>query len=202
MSNANLDSVKNEIRFFMDKSFAVSFGYIGAIVALLAAVKFKVLEDAATSMHADEWSLLCGGVLVVNTVYLTVASSFLFAILKRGYFILKNTPASTGSEVDLDREWEVFVRKPGAELFESHKMNMFAWNCDNFYMVPIFILIIAISVGAVAYPWYSGDPLLVRAITSTLFAFNLLLPGAVCVATWHLNIACRKEYSNQHNSNS
>ena len=175
MSDERLQAVKEEIRFFMEKSFQVSFGYVGALVALAAAIKFDVLVDVARASGMGQGVLLSCALVVVNNVYSTVAVACLFAILKRGYFILTSTPPSAEAQVSIHRQWEIYVRSSSNCLFASPSLNGLAWNVDNYYMLPVFALIQAVSVGAVVYPWCVESPLLIRIAIVLLYFMNLVV---------------------------
>jgi hypothetical protein len=192
MSDETLNSVKEEVRFFMEKTFQVSFGYAGALVALGASVKFDVLDGLEHATSLDKGVLLAGAVLVVNNVYLTLAVACLFAILKRGYFILATTASTTDRVRSVHRDWEIYVRSTGNRLFGSASLNKLAWNVDNYYMLPLFLFIEIASVVCTAYTWRVDCPAWVRAAILALLVMNIVIPGAAAWATYRLDTLCRE----------
>jgi hypothetical protein len=133
-----LDRVKGEITFFMEKTFQISFGYLGALVALAAASGLDASQAVAKELGIGTAALFCTGILLLNAVYLSLASGTLFATIKRGLFLIEED--RDGSH----RRWETFVRKRKDPPFR--RGGFFAWNLDNFYMTPLFALIVVISI--------------------------------------------------------
>jgi hypothetical protein len=141
-SPESLDRVKGEITFFMEKTFQISFGYFGALVALGAASGLDASAAVASELGIGTAVLFCTAILLFNAVYLSLASGTLFATIKRGLFLIKMDPNALGH-----RQWETFVRSSGDEtMFRPRALAFAAWNLDNFYMTPLFALIGLVSV--------------------------------------------------------
>lgn len=136
---AGLDRVKGEAAFFMEKTFQVSFGYLGALIALVGAASLDVAAAVAAKLGLSVTALLCCGVLVVNVVYLALAAGLLFATVKRGLFLVLASDEGNGHHA-----WEYFLRQGGASR-GGGRLQRAAWNLDNFYMAPLFILIFLVS---------------------------------------------------------
>ena len=181
MSEENLGPIKNEITFFMEKSFQFSFVYIGSIFASVAGVKVDEVGKLATALHTDTGVVLTTAILTFNVVYLVLASSCLFAILKRGYFILQYS--SPGRE-EVIVNWEKFVRKPDIQF------GSLGWNVDNYYMAVFYILIFIFSITVLIYGLTSTSVGALRIFFSILFALHAL-PTWVLIQTAKLDSACR-----------
>jgi hypothetical protein len=80
----------------MEKTFQVSFGYLGALVALVGAAGLDVMSVAADRLHLSVTALFCCGVLMVNVVYLSLAAGLLFATVKRGLFLVMASDSRDG----------------------------------------------------------------------------------------------------------
>lgn len=179
----SLESVKKEIAFFMDKSFQFSFVYIGAVFAALASANI----GNVTKLFGipDLVLFIIPALLLLNFLYLVVAVSCLFAILKRGYFILSN-----GGHSQTDFIWEIFVRSGSED--EAEQFGMISWNIDNYYTVVICFLITLLSVflaiyGVLKFRGYGYWKILPIALL-LLHA----LPLWAFVRTGKLNAKCRK----------
>lgn len=187
-----LNDIRSEIRFFMDKTFQLSLGYIGMIVASIAVVKFELVAALANRWGLPMGVLLCPFILVINSLYLTVSSAFVFAVLKRGYFILMNSAASTVTDdVRPYRTWEVWVRTGSDGLFGPPRMNALAWNVDNYYLIPLAALIGLLSVAVTVYPMIVDASPGVRAVVGVLFVAHLIPPVCILWATHRLDKLCR-----------
>lgn len=193
MNETRFDFVKDEIRFFMEKSFQVSFGYIGALIAIVATVKLDALDALARQLGMTTGLVVSVLILAMNGLYLTIAIACLFAILKRGYFILDNAPSATTAESDLHSKWETYVRSYSKDLFALRPLNHVAWNLDNYFMLPIFVLIMLVSVAAAFYPWVVESCLWFRLATLILLLANLTVLGFGTAATGRLDRLCRDE---------
>jgi hypothetical protein len=149
----DLGAVKSEIAFFMEKTFQVSFGYLGALAALAAAAKLDVLTAAASLLDVRVRMVVVTAVLMANAVYLTLACGTLFAVVKRGLFIIQQTSLAQidAAPRSIHLDWEVFVRRPPPEVGAPAWGRVAAWNFDNFYMVPLFLLIACSSVGVAVF---------------------------------------------------
>ena len=98
MSQDSIKAVKQEIRFFMEKSFQVSLGYVGTFVALAAVAKLDLLTKLSSLLGIAFITILSAAVLIINITYLTLASACIFAVLKRGYYILLHAPENINNE--------------------------------------------------------------------------------------------------------
>ena len=151
-SSTSLDRVKSEIEFFMEKTFQVSFGYLGALVAIGAAVNLEIIDKVADRLRMSPVPLACALVLSANVVYLSLAAGTLFATLKRGLYLVENHSVDSSH-----LRWESFLRDHNASVFRQRRLGFLAWNVDNFYMVPLFALIFAVSVVASVMGVASSD---------------------------------------------
>jgi len=191
MSDQPFASVRDEIRFFMDKGYQVSFGYFGALAALIAATKLQATTDVAATLGFPVGMLLAIAIVLLNVLYLSVAGGCLFGVLKRGYFILTNAGDAVDREVLVKAEWEVFVRSVRERLFANAFLDDMAWNVDNYYMVPILTFIVGVSVAALVYAWLADASTMARAVTVGLALLHLL-PIATLMAVARLDGVCRK----------
>jgi hypothetical protein len=142
VSAESLARVKDEIGFFMEKTFQISFGYLGAMVALAAASSLDAADAIADDLGVGTTALFCTAILVVNAVYLSLASGTLFATIKRGLYLIQQDPDAVGH-----KHWETFVRRSEYQhVFRPKFMGSAAWNIDNFYMLPLFALIGVVSI--------------------------------------------------------
>lgn len=184
-----IDHAKSQIAFFMEKSFQVSFGYITALVALIAAAKLDVMSGLADKLTTSSAVLVALAILLLNTVYLSIGAACVFAILKRGLFLLtcaEHSDDQRGSQV----EWEIFVRRPPRPLYRRSVVSKLAWNVDNYYMVPVYVYIFAISGGAFAYGWAADSSMLARGSLVVIFCLHVI-PVSALLATARLNRVCR-----------
>lgn len=137
-ASPDLGRVKDEIAFFMEKTFQISLGYVGAVIAIVLASRLDSV-DVATGVNGAV--LMFSGVLVVNSVYLSLAAGTLFAALKRGMYLSLEDPNGAGFG-----KWEAFVRKSSDSPFSGKPLGLHAWNLDNYYMAPVFVLIMIASI--------------------------------------------------------
>lgn len=141
-SGESLARVKDEIAFFMEKTFQITFGYLGALIALAVASGLDAGTAVAKELGLGTAPLFCTGVLLLNAMYLSLAAGTLFATIKRGLFLITQDPGSLGH-----RRWESFVRQSDEHSpFGSGPRGFIAWNLDNFYMTPLFAMIGVVSV--------------------------------------------------------
>ncbi|HEY5058486.1 MAG TPA: hypothetical protein VII51_05660 [Gaiellaceae bacterium] len=173
-SRFDVSGIKSEIQFFMEKCFQASFGYFAGLVALLAISKTSYVSAIARALDVPTTSLVSGVVLALNLCYFVLVLSCLFAVLKRGYFILTLPYRS------LDREWEEFSRVQ-FETTSEHAMGRYAWNIDNYYVIPILSLLFVVSVAAAAVGLHSG-PTVARLVIAALTVFHLI-PALIA---WYL----------------
>lgn len=137
MSTPNLDSIKGEILFFMGKIFQFTFVYIGAVFAVLASSNLQVAGHIANFLRVGQTMLAVEVFLLLNFLYLVLSSSCMFAILKRGFFIVREV-GPTAPYHPLVR-WERFVRK------NPRNFNSFLWNIDNHFVAVLFVAVLASS---------------------------------------------------------
>ena len=141
-SPESLARVKDEITFFMEKTFQISFGYLGALIALAAASGLDASRAVARELGLGTAPLFCTGVLLLNALYLSLAAGTLFATIKRGLYLIQQDPGALGH-----RRWETYVRRSDDDSpFRPGALAFYAWNLDNFYMTPLFVLIAVVSV--------------------------------------------------------
>lgn len=173
---------RDEIKFYMEKGFQASFGYFAVLVAAFALGNSSYTTQLATYIGIKIQDLLVIFFLLTNLFYLIVLPSCLFAILKRGLFILSNDQRGA------DYDWEIFARDPSRFTAVAwDKENWLAWNIDNFFMMPAFFVIVMLSIigiliGIKSDVWY------VRLITAGIF----ILPVWVIVYLWKLNSECQR----------
>jgi hypothetical protein len=144
----NYSFVKSEIAFFMERSFQVSLGYFASLaVVIVTAINIRPAVFRSWGLPEDlaEPTVISGVVvLLLNVLYLSIAIACLFAILKRGLFLIEH------DEMDDHRTWETFVRG-GLQTAENVRpISNLSWNVDNYYMLPMFALVL-VSSGVSAY---------------------------------------------------
>src|SRR4051794_8324123 len=103
----DLDPIKQEILVFMDRSWRVSFGYFAAIAAFLAVSRADFVEKLAGAIKVAAADLVAAVLLFTDAIYLATVLACLFAILKRGLFIIINDPAGAS----VYSAWERFLRR-------------------------------------------------------------------------------------------
>jgi hypothetical protein len=184
-SDVDLSSAKSEIAFFMERAWQTSFGYFAGATALLAVGASDGFSAFASSMGVTTPQLLAAAAAITNPLYLGAVIACLYAVLKRGLFII-----AMGEESH-DRshlEWERFVRSeiPGRwRAWES-----VSWNIDNYYMLPTMLVVAVGSAWAVIVAVGSSSGAL-----QLLGIVGLLLhvvPAAMLVALGQLNTRCRR----------
>ncbi len=173
MSDKSLGFVKDEIKLFMEKSFQISFGYVGTLLAVVALGNADAVTSLATQFSTTPTYLVLIALLILNVTYVTLASACLFAVLKRGYFILLHSPRN-GAHPSTLREWEVFVRTSEGIASPQRFASQLAWNVDNYYMIPFYVLVIASSGTAIVLGFREAAEL-----TETIIVLVLLLCHAV-----------------------
>ncbi|KPK81168.1 MAG: hypothetical protein AMS25_07655 [Gemmatimonas sp. SM23_52] len=191
MSDESFGATKQEIRFFMGKAFEVSVGYIGALVAVAAAAKLGVVEPLALSLHAEGITFLSASVMFLNFTYLTVATACTFATLKRGYYILLYDTTKAREGTDSPRQWEVFLRNPDHPLFKWSLLNKVAWETENYYMLPLFVLIAVTSSAAFVIGWQADNDLSAHLTLSIMVVLHIVPIGGL-FATVVLGARCRQ----------
>ncbi|MBE9582557.1 MAG: hypothetical protein IMF18_13210 [Proteobacteria bacterium] len=181
--------IRDEIKFFMEKAFQFAYIYIGSAFAILAGGKLDVFKGLAAAAGSGTDVIMVLGLLVLNLAYLILASSCLFAVLKRGYFILIQGERSCGSPV---LEWERFVRIPAT------LPRRIDWNVDNYFMGVLYGLV-----------WASSLALLVYAVQNSHGGMRWCAIGLgllYCIPMWNtlntvrLNGICRDEVLKTRNT--
>jgi hypothetical protein len=136
MMDDAIKDIKSEVRFFMDKSFQSSFAYIGALVAAIFSLKLD--PDTVSRFTSVNPSLLLSSIiLLTNFIFLTVNIGCSFAVVKRGMFIVASFEQGASNP---DVEWETFLRT------KAGRLGWFGWNTDNFYLVPIVVVVVVLSI--------------------------------------------------------
>jgi hypothetical protein len=188
-SGPDFASQKSEIAFFMEKTFQISFTYFGGLVAFFALSKTSFMKAVVQASGIRLGILVALVVILLNLVYITLACACLFAILKRGLFILKHNPYSGNSKASLYVEWEKFVRDDSL-MPTWHRLRQAAWNIDNYYMLPLFAVIIMSSAVA---SWYAlAGGLLKAEVAVGILLFLYLIPGYMFYYMAVLNRECRR----------
>ncbi|MFF1906854.1 hypothetical protein [Kitasatospora sp. NPDC058218] len=189
MFNAsNFEAQKSEVAFFTEKAFQVSFVYFAGLAAFFALSKSDVMTAVVHATNLPLGGLIAVVVLLLNLVYITLACACLFAILKRGLFILKYTTSSPGSQPSVHREWEVFVRDD--ECMGEIKMRSIAWNIDNYYMIPLFFAIVAVSLVAAIMAATCNSTIL--QIAAAALVILHVIPGFILRQLSVLDHQCRQ----------
>jgi hypothetical protein len=132
-----IHGIKDEIRFFMDKSFQSSFAYIGALVAAVFSINLSTTQSISSFLSINQYILFSFVILLANFIFLTVNIGCIFAVVKRGIFIVASfEQRASNPEV----EWETFLRT------KAGRLGWLAWNTDNFYLVPIVLVVAGLSL--------------------------------------------------------
>lgn len=173
----------------MEKTFQISFTYFGGLVAFFALSKTSFMKAIVQTSGIRLGILVALVVMLLNLVYLTLACACLFAILKRGMFILRQSPHSADSGVSLYVEWEKFVRDDSM-LPVWGRLRPLAWNIDNYYMLPLFAVIIISSAGAGWYALVGGQ--LKGEISAAILIVLYVIPGYMSYYMAVLNRECRR----------
>lgn len=174
----------------MEKVFQVSFVYFAGIAAFFALSKSEVMTSIVRATGLPLGGLVAVVILLLNLVYVTLACACLFAILKRGLFILTHTsnPKTPAEQMSLHREWEVFVRDDSS--MGPGRMRNIAWNIDNYYMVPLLSVIVVASVTAAIMAAMS-DSFIIRIVAAALIMLHAI-PIFILRQLSVLDRQCRK----------
>jgi glycosyltransferase involved in cell wall biosynthesis len=182
MKEFDLEPIKDEITFFTEKTFQFSFIYVGALFATIAGTNFDFVQAVAKQLNSTPAAITGLAIVVLNLIYLIVACSNGFAVLKRGYFIILNHNNSKPNEVLV--EWERFVRKENAGFGDI------GWNVDNYYVVAIYVVAFSTSVLFTLYGLIYTDGFLWFLFIVATIAH--LVPTWSLIQLARLNKACRK----------
>lgn len=174
---------RDEIKLYMDKGYQASFGYFAALVAVFAVSKTAYAADVAAAIGVSVVLATALFLLVTNLFYSIILLSCLFAILKRGLFILRMADSS-------DRDWEVFARDPTKfDVWASR--GRIAWNIDNWFMIPVLVVILLVSVGAV-YVGIKQGGLYIKLSAFALFALHTI-PAWMLISLSALSAECTRQ---------
>lgn len=177
--------LRAEIQFFMDKIFQASLAYFVLLVSALALSKTSITGDVAVAAHMRTGDVVACTLLLLNVLYATLSGSCLFAVLKRGLFALITRERVS----ETWRKWEIFVRD------DSHargniNMRLIAWNIDNYYVVPIFLGVVAVSTVSAVY-CIAGGTVAARWAGIALVAAHVM-PIMILIQLGKLNAICRR----------
>jgi hypothetical protein len=104
-------------------------------------------------------------------------------------FILVHSSRYAESKASLYVEWEKFVRDDSL-LPTWNRLRPLAWNIDNYYMLPLFAVIIISSGGAAWYALVGGS--LKGEIAATILVALYAIPGYMLYYMAVLNRECRR----------
>ncbi|MFI5819306.1 hypothetical protein ACIA8I_09205 [Streptomyces rishiriensis] len=187
----DFEAQRSEVAFFMEKAFQISFVYFAGAAAFFAVSKSDVMTSIVRATGMPLVGLAAVVILLLNLVYVTLACACLFAVLKRGLFILTHTsksPRDRAARESIYWKWEEFVRSDDAK--GAAKMRDIAWNIDNYYMVPLFSVIVIGSVISVVVAMASGSTV-IQFISSVLIALHAI-PGFILRQLVVLDRQCRE----------
>jgi hypothetical protein len=134
--------IKEEIKFFMDKSFQVSFFYTAALVAYALGLRAELVKQIATATNLDGRVVLVLILLISNFVYLTISLSCSFAVIKRGLFILQFESREPDNVL---AEWERYIR------IGPSRFGFISWNIDNLYVGVVMALVFLLSFSGLVF---------------------------------------------------
>jgi hypothetical protein len=122
-----------------------SLAYIGAIVATAFSSNLSIMESIHVATNIDKGVLISGIFLFLNLSYLILATSWTFAIIKRGLFLLR-LKAPQQKEIV---EFEIFLRRT------EDTFTKIGWNVDNYYVAFLYFLVFMSSAGLF---WFAFVP--------------------------------------------
>lgn len=186
MNENDLEPIKDEIAFFTEKTFQFSFVYVGALFATIAGTNLDFIQAVAKQLNSTPAAITGLAIVILNLIYLIVACSNGFAVLKRGYFIILNHGNLKQNVVLI--EWERFIRQKTASF------GNIGWNVDNYYVVAIYVVAFTISVFFTIFGlMYTGGFLW---SLFTVAAIAHLVPVWALIQLAKLNSVCRKSLFN------
>lgn len=188
-SDPDFSKQRSEIGFFMEKAFQISLAYFAGIVAFFALSRTDFMRALINATGLTMWPLVAVILLLLNLVYMTLACACLFAILKRGLFILMHSSHSNSDDLSPDADWERFVRNDSL-VPTWGKLRALAWNIDNYYMMPLFAVIIGASVACGWIDFASG--ILRAQIAAGVLSFLYIVPAFMLFYMNRLNDECRR----------
>lgn len=146
MNNGELDTIKSDMTFYLDKMFQFSFVYVAAVFAALAGTKVRVVCEISKLFSVNELVIVFAGILLLNLLYLTLAGSCGFAVLKRVDFILAygNSLGNGGNALV---GWERFTRG------RKGLIRSILWNIDNHFTALIYFVVATLSFPLFKYCW-------------------------------------------------
>lgn len=170
--NDDFDAIKAEIAFFMEKMFQISLSYSGAIVALGAAIHLDIGGDIERVLGVHPAVTFVAVLLGLNALYLTLALGTLFAVFKRGLFLIEFLDGAA-----INRRWEIFTRRRNGD---GSVLERVFWNADMYFVVFLFGIVIAISIGAagVGFAYQENTRDLIAVIAATALQLFPALVGA------------------------
>jgi len=200
-STSDLDAVREQIAFFMGRTFEVSFGYFGVMAGLAVAAKLSIVNGIADAIRISAPVVIASAIGLFNALYLAIAFGMLGAVLKRGAFLVKHN----------DGVWERYVHTPPAHEEEalaskveslrnkvrsrlSASWHRHAWQLDNYYMVPLFAAIVLSTGGALAFGFlnYVDCEWIVMGAVAL---FDLVVVGASLLAVVSLNHQLERQFA-------
>ncbi|WP_329195232.1 MULTISPECIES: hypothetical protein [unclassified Streptomyces] len=186
----SFEAQRSEIAFFMEKAFQISFVYFAGVAAFFAVSKSDVMTSIVQATGIPLSGLAAVVILLLNLVYVTLACACLFAVLKRGLFILthtSNAPIGQAKE-SIHWKWEEFVRND--EAMGAARMRNVAWNIDNYYMIPLFSVIVIASVISAVMAMACGS-VIIQCTASVLIVLHVI-PGFILRQLTVLDRQCRR----------
>ena len=125
----------------------ISFAYAAGLLAALASSKFEATAALASSVGTSTGRIVAIAILLFDFIYLTLVAACIFAVMKRGLYILESTREQPPEGLVL---WEMFCRK------SKPQFRHFAWNIDNYYVGVMYSVIVVISVLTFVYGLTGG----------------------------------------------
>ena len=192
MDDGSVSFAKKQIHFFMEKSFQVSLGYVGQLIALAAVGKADALRTLSSSGRSCFNNCLRNP-LSAESYLPDLINGMSLRDFERGYFVLLHTTTNSDNCQSVIPTWEVFVRIPD-QLFGSRWWHTINGIFDNIYMLPLLVLIAVSSLLGFAYLCQWRTSLIAQVATLLLVVFYAV-PCWVLFAAYRLNKLCRSHVS-------